>query len=44
MNKIWNQRLSQYQQKLLKYLRYVFNDHFVIAMATSILLIITFIH
>lgn len=32
MNKIWNQRLSQYQQKLLKYLRYVFNDHFVIAL------------
>ena len=32
MNKIWNQRLSQYQQKLLKDLRYVFNDHFVIAL------------
>ncbi|HJH32909.1 MAG TPA: ABC transporter permease, partial [Ligilactobacillus aviarius] len=32
MNKIWNQRLSQYQQRLLKYLRYVFNDHFVIAL------------
>lgn len=32
MNKIWNQRLDQYQQKLLKYLRYVFNDHFVIAL------------
>lgn len=32
MNKIWNQRLGQYQQKLLKYLRYVFNDHFVIAL------------
>ena len=32
MNKIWNQRLNQYQQKLLKYLRYVFNDHFVIAL------------
>lgn len=32
MNKIWNQRLDQYQKKLLKYLRYVFNDHFVIAL------------
>lgn len=32
MNKIWNQRLGQYQQKLLKYLRYVFNDHFLIAL------------
>lgn len=32
MNKIWDQRLNQYQQKLLRYLRYVFNDHFIIAL------------
>lgn len=32
MDEIWNQRLNQYQSKLLKYLRYVFNDHFVIAL------------
>lgn len=32
MNEIWDQRLNRYQNKLLKYLRYVFNDHFVIAL------------
>ena len=32
MNEIWKNRRSSYQKMLLKYLRYVFNDHFVIAL------------
>ena len=32
MNKLWNQRLTQYQNHLLRYLKYVFNDHFIIAL------------
>ena len=32
MNNLWNQRLNKYQKKLLKYLRFVFNDHFIIAL------------
>lgn len=32
MAKLWNQRLNQYQKKILRYLRYVFNDHFIIAL------------
>lgn len=32
MKEIWSTRLSKYQQKLLKYLRFVFNDHFIIAL------------
>lgn len=32
MNEIWKKRRTTYQKMLLKYLRYVFNDHFVIAL------------
>ncbi|GBG94479.1 multidrug ABC transporter permease protein [Ligilactobacillus salitolerans] len=32
MNELWKKRRASYQQKLLKYLRFVFNDHFVIAL------------
>ena len=32
MYEIWKKRRASYQQMLLKYLRYVFNDHFVIAL------------
>lgn len=32
MSDLWKQRLNKYQGKLLKYLRFVFNDHFVIAL------------
>lgn len=32
MNEIWKKRRASYQKMLLKYLRYVFNDHFVIAL------------
>lgn len=31
MNEIWRKRRNNYQKMLLKYLKYVFNDHFVIA-------------
>lgn len=32
MDEIWKNRRATYQKMLLKYLRYVFNDHFVIAL------------
>ena len=30
MTEIWKQRVSQHQKKMMKYLKYIFNDHFVI--------------
>ncbi|MFT9456899.1 MAG: ABC transporter permease [Liquorilactobacillus hordei] len=32
MNEIWNGRLKKYQKMLLRYSKYVFNDHFVLAL------------
>lgn len=32
MEKLWKTRLKRYQKMLLKYLRYVLNDHFIIAL------------
>lgn len=32
MNEIWNKRLKAYQSTLLRYSKYVFNDHFVLAL------------
>lgn len=32
MNEIWNRRLKKYQGMLLRYAKYVFNDHFVLAL------------
>lgn len=32
MNKLWQIRLKKHQQQQFRYLRYVFNDHFVIAL------------
>lgn len=32
MNEIWNERAAKYQKMVLKYLRYVLNDHLVLAL------------
>ena len=32
MNNLWKKRLNLYLKRMIKYYRYVFNDHFVIAL------------
>lgn len=31
MNKVWHQRLAAYHKELFRYAKYIFNDHFIIA-------------
>ena len=31
MNEVWHQRLTAYHKELLRYAKYIFNDHFIIA-------------